>query len=138
MSETNPMTPPGTGSFSWNELITSNVEASGTFYRQLFGWEVALFPRPEGSPEMPPYFLFKSSANPMGAGGMMQAMHPDMPTHWLPYVVVENADVSLAKAVELGAKVCLPVTAVPNVGRIACILDPQGATIGFHELPKSA
>ena len=139
MSEANPNPNcPKTGEFSWNELITTDTAASGAFYSQLFGWEVALFVRSEPSAELPPYFLFKSATNPMGVGGMMLAMHPAIPAHWLPYVVVDDADVSLAKALELGAKVCVPVMVIPQVGRIACITDPLGALIGFHELPKTA
>jgi len=137
MSEANPNCPK-TGEFSWNELITADTAASGTFYSQLFGWEVTPFVRPEPASELPPYLLFKTAANPMGVGGMMQAMHPSIPTHWTPYVVVDNADVSLAKAVELGAKVCVPVMVVPNVGRIAVIMDPLGAVLGMHELPKQS
>jgi predicted enzyme related to lactoylglutathione lyase len=138
MSETNQPSAPKTGSFSWNELVTSDSKASGNFYSQLFGWEIITFPNPSAPPGTPPYLLFKTAANPMGVGGMMQTPHPTMPTHWTPYVVVDNADVSLAKAVELGAQVCVPVMPIPNVGRIACIIDPQGAVLGFHELPKPA
>ena len=134
MSETKPPCP-NTGSFSWNELITSDTGASGAFYSQLFGWEIIPFGESNHGGG-PPYQLFKTAANPMGVGGMMQAPHPGMPTHWTPYVVVADADVSLAKAVQLGAKVIVPVMPVPNVGRIACIIDPLGAVLGLHELPK--
>ena len=136
MNETKPMTPPNLGEVSWNELLTADTAASGAFYSQLFGWEIAPMANAELPPGMPPYLLFKTAANPMGVGGMMQAMQPGVPTHWIPYVVVDNADTALAKAVELGATVCVPVMPVPNVGRIACIIDPLGATMGFHELPK--
>jgi hypothetical protein len=139
MSETNPScTAPKTGEFSWNELITKDTTASANFYGKLFGWQSAPFVRPEGSNSLPPYFLFKTEASPMGVGGMMQAMQPGTPTQWLPYVVVDNVDTSLARAVELGAKVVLPAIPVPQVGRIAVIIDPQGAAIGLHELPKQS
>ena len=72
----------------------------------------------------------------MGAGGMMPLPAPGMPTHWLAYVIVENADQSLAKAVELGAKVLAPVMCIGEVGRVAVIQDPLGAAIGLHEPPK--
>jgi predicted enzyme related to lactoylglutathione lyase len=39
--------------------------------------------------------------------------------------------------VEIGATVIVPVMPVPQVGRIAVILDPQGAAIGLHEPPKT-
>jgi predicted enzyme related to lactoylglutathione lyase len=31
----------------------------------------------------------------------------------------------------------MPPTDIPGVGRIAIIQDPQGATIGLHQPPKS-
>jgi predicted enzyme related to lactoylglutathione lyase len=132
MSDTPPCTPPQTGEFSWNELITANPAAAGDFYRELFGWQSVPLDRPDA----PPYVIFKNDTKPMGVGGMMAAPQPGIPSHWMPYVVVADADASLAKAVELGAKVCLPVLPIPGVGRIACLMDPQGAVIGLHELPK--
>lgn len=124
------------GHFSWNELITTDTKASADFYRKLFGWEPTPFV-PKGAPAGgPPYTLFKTDANDMGAGGMLQAPMPGIPTHWLPYVVVKNVDRSLATAVGLGAKALMPVMSIGDVGRIAVIQDPQGAAIGLHEPPK--
>ena len=80
--------------------------------------------------------VFKTDGKDMGAGGMMQAPVPGIPTHWLPYVIVENADKSLARAVELGGKALTPVMAIGEVGRVAVIQDPLGAVIGLHEMPK--
>ena len=82
------------------------------------------------------YNLFKLDPNSMGVGGMMQVPDPKMPSQWVPYVVVDNVDDSLAKATKLGAKTCLPVTSIGDIGRIAVIQDPQGATVGLHELTK--
>ena len=124
------------GHFSWNELITTNPKASVDFYGKLFGWKAVPFVPKGASAGGPPYTLFKTDASDMGAGGMMQAPEPGIPSHWLPYVVVENVDASLAKASRLGAKVLLPVMAIGEVGRIAVIQDPQGAGIGLHEPPK--
>lgn len=136
MSEANQSMCPKPGHFSWNELITTDTKASADFYGKLFGWQATPFV-PKGAPtEGPPYLLFKTDANDMGAGGMMQAPAPGVPTHWLPYVIVESVDASLATAVGLGATVLLPVMAIGEVGRIAVIQDPLGAVIGLHEPPK--
>lgn len=127
---------PKPGHFSWNELITTDTKASADFYGELLGWQAAPF-TPAGAPAGgPPYLLFKTDANDMGAGGMMQAPTPGVPMHWLPYVVVENADASLAKAKGLGAKALTPVMDLGEVGRVAVIQDPLGAVIGLHEPPK--
>jgi uncharacterized protein len=124
------------GHVSWNELIASDTRASSDFYTKLFGWQATPF-KGEGMPaNMPPYMLFKADSEDMGAGGMMQAMMPGTPTHWVPYVVVEDADASVAKAAKLGAKVLFPVTKMGDIGRIALLQDPQGASVGLHELPE--
>jgi uncharacterized protein len=124
------------GRVSWNELISTDTKASAAFYGKLFGWQAVPFV-PEGAPAGgPPYTLFKIGTDDMGVGGMMAAPAPGIPTHWLPYVVVENVDTSVAKAVALGAKACTPVLSIDEVGRIAVIQDPQGAVIGLHEPAK--
>ena len=136
MSPTSEMTKPKTGEVSWNELLTTDTKASASFYGKLFGWQTAPFAHPEATPGQRPYTLFKIDPNSMGVGGMIQTPDAKMPPQWVPYVVVENVDDALARATKLGAKPCLPVTSIPDVGRIAVIQDPQGATIGLHEFPK--
>jgi predicted enzyme related to lactoylglutathione lyase len=121
------------GHFSWNELMTANAKASAEFYGKLFGWQATPF-TPKGAPAGgPPYTVFKTDANDMGAAGMMEMPAPGMPTHWLPYVIVENVDASLAKAIGLGAKVLCPAMDIGEVGRVAILQDPLGATIGLHQ-----
>jgi uncharacterized protein len=136
MSEPDKSMCPKTGCVSWNELITTNSKASTEFYGKLFGWQAVPFV-PKGAPTGgPPYTLFKLDSKEMGVAGVMQAPKPGVPTHWLPYVVVENADQTLAKAVQLGAKVLTPIMSIGEVGRVAVIQDPQGAIMGLHEPPK--
>ena len=133
MNET--MTKPKAGEVSWNELITKDTKAATNFYGKLFGWQSSPYV-PQGGPPGPPYTLFKLDPNSMGVGGMLQSPDPKMPPQWIPYVVVDDAEASLAKATKLGAKACMPVTAIGDIGRIAVITDPQGAMLGLHEFPK--
>lgn len=136
MSETSDTMCAQPGTVSWNELITPNTKAAADFYGKLFGWKTEPF-TPKGSPAgAPPYTLFKLPGVERSVGGMMQPNQPGVPAHWLSYVVVENIDDAVAKATQLGGKVCLPVMAIGEVGRIAVIQDPLGAGIGLHESPK--
>ena len=59
-----------------------------------------------------------------------------MPPNWGVYFQVEDADATTAKATGLGAKTIMPPTDVPNVGRFAVMLDPQGAAFAFIAYPK--
>lgn len=52
-----------------------------------------------------------------------------MPSHWGVYVTVDDVDAIAKKAEELGAKTVVPLTDVPNVGRLCAFQDPQGAVI---------
>jgi predicted enzyme related to lactoylglutathione lyase len=69
-------------------------------------------------------------------GGIYQltAEHGNAPSHWMPYVAVEDVDKSAKQAEELGGKVRMPPCDIPNVGRFCIINDPTGATISLVKL----
>jgi predicted enzyme related to lactoylglutathione lyase len=117
------------GKIGWAELITSDPAAAIAYYTQLFGWTTEPFPMEQGE-----YTMFKFNDQPFG--GVMKAPHTDIPAHSLNYVIVEDVDVAIARSTSLGGMVCLEPMAIPGVGRIAVVKDPQGAVIGLHEGPK--
>jgi len=118
---------PKTGEFSWNELVTRDVAVSKTFYSGLFGWTVEPFQ--DGD-----YTLFKQGDTVVG--GLMKCPDPGLPSHWLPYVTVDDVDASAKKAAALGAKIVVDPRDIPSVGRIAVLTDPQGAPIGLFKPKK--
>jgi len=135
MSQTTEMTLPKPGTVSWNQLIATNANAA--FYAKLFGWQPTPFVPSGMSAANQPFTLFKTDPDMVGGvAGMVQKQNPEMPSQWIPYVVVEDVDVALAKALTLGATVRTPVKSIGELGRIALVYDPEGATIGFHEFPK--
>ncbi len=125
MSEDNNCTKPG--QFGWNELDTPNVAAAKKFYSGMLGWKTQPFGKGGD------YSLFKKGKDPVG--GLMKCPKPGMPAQWVPYVVVDDVDATAQKATQLKAKVMSPPFDVPDVGRIAVLLDPQGAVIGIFK-PK--
>ncbi len=123
MSEKNEPSMGRPGHFCWNELVTADVAAAKTFYTRLLGWTTEPFG--QGME----YTLLKRDNQ--GIGGLMKAPHAGMPAQWLPYVLVEDVDATVAQAAKLGGKVCNAPFDVPDVGRIAVLSDPQGATFGI-------
>ena len=124
--------------FSWDELVTTNPEAAAKFYASVFGWKPNAMPMGNGET----YTLFErpgvknDAGMQVAAGGMMKAP-PGVPySFWLPYVQVDNCDALCARATRLGAKVMVPGTDIPNVGRFACWMDPQGASIAVIQPPR--
>lgn len=124
---------PALHSIAWNELITPDPTAAIRFYSELFGWTAEAF---EGGTGAHPYTMFKHEGRLFG--GVMAPPQPGIPPHWLNYVSVADLDAAVDKATRLGAKVCVGPMDIGSAGRIAIIIDPQGAGIGLHESPKSS
>ena len=45
---------------------------------------------------------------------------------WGVYITVDDVDATARKAEELGGKVLIPPSDIPDVGRFSCLMDPQG------------
>jgi uncharacterized protein len=109
-------------SLTWNELMTPDVATAKTFYDALFGWKGETMEMGGGGP---PYTVWM-----LGEGGIGGAMTPPMegmPAFWGVYFAVADCDATVAKATELGAAVLNGPMDVPEVGRMAALVDPQGA-----------
>jgi predicted enzyme related to lactoylglutathione lyase len=112
------------GAFSWIELMTTDVEGAKKFYTQLFGWETEDMPMENMSDTI-------TKIGDEGVGGIMP-LPPEaegVPPHWGVYVTVDDVDATAGKAEELGGKIHVPPTDIPNVGRFCVIQDPQGSVI---------
>jgi len=116
------------GAFSWSELMTSDPAAAAAFYGELFGWVARDMGEAMGGYRV-------VNVGDTGIGGIMGMPPgaPPMPPHWGCYVTVDNLDATLAKCTGLGGKTLMPPMDVPNVGRMAVIQDPQGATISVMQ-----
>jgi predicted enzyme related to lactoylglutathione lyase len=114
------------GAFSWNELTTPDPEAALAFYSALLGWTTQKMTMPGGD-----YHVVKVGET--SVGGVMatppQAKAAGMPPSWGSYVTVADVDATARRATELGGKVVHGPQDIPGVGRMAVIIDPQGAAI---------
>lgn len=112
------------GSFSWNELMTTDIAAAKKFYNKMFGWEMS----DEQTPEMT-YTMLKTGDKEVGGMMAIPAEAKGMPASWGAYVTVDNVDQQIIQAEKLGGQVVLQPRDIPNVGRFAVISDPQGAML---------
>jgi predicted enzyme related to lactoylglutathione lyase len=113
------------GALSWNELATPDMDASASFYGELFRWT---FEPMEGG-DMP-YSVIKNQDG-HGNGGMRPVMPPDAPPHWLVYFGSQDVPGHLAKADALGGSTLVePMPIGP--GQIAVAQDPQGAVFALY------
>jgi predicted enzyme related to lactoylglutathione lyase len=120
-----------TGSFGWDELWTTDRKKAAEFYKGLFGWGAK-----EGDMAGTGGVYTEWTNNGQSIGGMLE-ITPDMgpmPPNWLPYFMVDDCNATADKASSLGAKIFVPPTDIPTVGRFSVIQDPQGATFCIIKL----
>ena len=124
------------GTFCWIELATSDQNAAKNFYSKLFGWEAD--DMPIGENEF--YTIFRLNGRDAAAAYTMRSEQKagGVPPNWLLYVAVDSADESAKLASKLGGKVCAEPFDVMDLGRMAVLQDPTGATIAIWEAKKHA
>jgi predicted enzyme related to lactoylglutathione lyase len=116
------------GTFCWNELMTRDVEHAKRFYRDIIGWSFEPMEMPGGGT----YWCAMLDGKPVA--GLFSLASPEfdgVPESWMSYLAVDDVDQRVAKAVKAGAKLIKPIFDVPGVGRIAILMQPGGAGIGW-------
>jgi uncharacterized protein len=113
------------GSFCWLELSTTDQNAAKQFYSSVFGWKID--DQPMGPGEV--YTMFNiEGRNAAAAASMNERMRAQgVPSHWMPFLCVESADATVAKAQQAGGKAMAPAFDVFDFGRMAVLADPAGA-----------
>jgi len=109
------------GSFTWNELATTDVRAARNFYTTVFGWDVDA----GASSDTAAIFTL--------AGEILCGAHTagegEFPA-WSIWFSVDDCDASAAKVTELGGSILMPPSDM-DFGRGAVVADPHGAAFGI-------
>jgi predicted enzyme related to lactoylglutathione lyase len=120
------------GRFLWNELHTPDPAASLAFYEKVVGFEHRAMPMGDDV-----YHIVGKGG--VDRGGATHHLEPGTPAHWLPYVVADDPDATLARARKLGGQILMPAIAIPGVGRFGVLQDPTGAVIAaMNPMPSEA
>ena len=77
----------------------------------------------------------RRSGQDIGSVYQLSARHLEngVPSHWTPYVRVDDIDAVVQRAVALGGEIIVRPFAVAGTARIALILDCVGAQVGLWE-----
>ncbi len=117
------------GTFSWNELVTSDSEGAREFYSRLLGW-TTVDQEIGGSL----YTSFLKNEQPVAGMIQMDESWGGMVPHWMVYFAVENCEETVRKITSAGGSVLKPPTTIPDVGQYAVVQDPQGAVYSIIQL----
>lgn len=112
-----------TATVIWNELVTSDQEACGWFYSDLFGWTR----KETDAGPMGTYTLFQRDG--VDVAGMMNPgtdVTKDRGSCWYPYIEVSDAAATAGRVRELGGTVIAGPDDIPGVGRVCLLCDPTG------------
>ncbi len=119
-------------SFVWLELRADNVAEAKKFYATLFGWKLEDMPMGEKGV----YAMVKGTGaeKEFGAGMLENPAKGHFPSHWTPFVHVEDVAATSIKAEKLGGKLVQQPMETPW-GIVSTILDPSGAALSLWQ-PK--
>lgn len=115
------------GSFCWVELSTNDAAAARSFYTGLFGWSTRDVPLQECSV----YTIFQKDGRDVAA--MFAGMPDAPPPNWMSYIAVDNVEEALVRAKELGGNMLAEPMDVFDLGRMAVIIDNQGAVFSVWQ-----
>lgn len=119
------------GTLCWTELATRDMKAAEQFYASLFGWTLK---RSKGGADgAMEYTELANNGTQMGGIMPISPQMGDMPPVWTPYFMTSDVDATASKAKELGARIHMGPTDIPNVGRFAVVGDPQGGTFNIFK-----
>ncbi|MDP2342454.1 MAG: VOC family protein [Deltaproteobacteria bacterium] len=110
----------GIGAPIWNELWAKDEKNALAFLTAVVGYVVDAMPMPGFT-----YNVIRHGEEQQG--GVMQAQDPSLPSAWVPYFFVVDVDAAHRRALAGGATELGEVMDVPNIGRMASLLDPHGA-----------
>ena len=107
--------------FIWYELWCQDAEAAKAFYPRVIGWTVT---------DPGDGYMHIQAPDGDFVGGMMP-IRPEMEgarPGWLAYLNVDDVDAKVADITAAGGTVGMPPMDMKDVGRMALVSDPQGAT----------
>ncbi|HZA84976.1 MAG TPA: VOC family protein [Actinomycetes bacterium] len=115
------------GTWTWNELVTADLDAAKGFYGELFGWASEDIAGP-----------LRRTSFTLGdlliGGGHAPVPQEDPTPRWTIAFWVADADRAAAEVQKLGGTVLLPPMDVP-VGRFTIVADPAGAAFTATAVP---
>ena len=115
------------GHFTWVDLMTTDLAAARSFYRDVFDWELDDYLVDLSAP----YTVCRvADGEVCGMGLVPEALgRGRVPPTWNNYVLVDELTPVLARVPDLDGTVFLPATPVMDAGWMAGIADPGGAAV---------
>ena len=103
------------------ELQTQDLAGAKAFYAALFDWRLD---------DLPGLKYTMIEVGEGTGGGMMQAKEA-RPSHWIPFIEVNDVQGTTRRVAALGGSVLKGPAEVAGYGWYSVMIDPTGATFGI-------
>jgi hypothetical protein len=113
----------------WNELWSTDLEASLNYYKGLVNYSTEKIESAKV-----PYYAFKNESKKLS--GVMKNPVEEMRTAWVPYIKTNNLDAQIKKIQETKAFVIMEPREDVRGGSVAVIQDPTGAVFALQVFNK--
>jgi predicted enzyme related to lactoylglutathione lyase len=121
------------GTFVWNENLSTDPNAARDFYQRIFGYEY----EPVEEPSID-YTMIKVAGRPAGGIGEQPPAIPEgVPSLWNTYFAVTDTDEAAATIQKLGGQMLVEPNDTPY-GRMAVARDNAGASFSVVTMPEGA
>lgn len=118
------------GGFCWVDLAASDCRAAMDFYAAAFGWTFTTVRANGGS-------FTRCVCGGRDVGSLYplkrSQLEGGVPSHWTPYIRVDDIDALSARVAALGGRVRVQPFEVERTARIALIEDSAGALLGLWQ-----
>jgi predicted enzyme related to lactoylglutathione lyase len=112
------------GAPCWFEERTHDVARATDFYARVLGWEPHVTAQTGMS-----YTTFAQGSRYVAGMVQCPASMKDVKPHWATFFTSDDVDATARRATELGAKLCMPPTDIPGIGRYCALVSPQGVAL---------
>ena len=117
------------GKIGWIDMTVADAAAVRDFYQAVVGWT-------SDEVDMGGYsdYVMQMPGSGTGVSGICHARgsNADMPTGWLIYIVVADAEASAALCAAHGGKVIVEPRGLAG-GKFCVVEDPSGAIAGLYQ-----
>jgi predicted enzyme related to lactoylglutathione lyase len=108
------------------QIISKKPDETASFYSGLFGWKI--------DADNPMGYRRIDTGSKEGIQGGIWPAPPQAPNFVQFFVAVSDVKTAVQKAEELGAKVLIPPTLLPEGDELAVMHDPAGMSFGVWRL----
>lgn len=116
------------GTPAWAELVAPDLDAVRRFYGPLFGWTFDV-----GGPETGHYTTALLGGRPVAGITPTPPDTPDAAPGWTTHLATADVQARADRAVAAGAQVLLGPLSVMDMGSMALVTDPTGATFALWQ-----